>query len=167
MYTIHGTKKLLDRVKQPVQEPVESITHLGAWYANVIFWRPQVAIMVNERTLLPVLMPLAPAAKLADRFPDALEAVMDDLEFDPDFVEAEVALTRNPVFAKTTNRSTVGSVTEFIFMANAFSDGGQTSDLTALSVQLADVPCSPLYKTYINPKTAAAAVAEAWEKRGS
>jgi hypothetical protein len=33
--------------------------------------RPQVALLVNEATLYPVLMPLAPAAILMDRFLEA------------------------------------------------------------------------------------------------
>jgi hypothetical protein len=60
-FTIHATKKLLDRVKQPIAEPVEPATELGNWYATALFWKSQVALLVNERTLLPVFMPLEPA----------------------------------------------------------------------------------------------------------
>lgn len=77
VYTIHGTKKLLDRVKYPVMPAVEDpTTALGNWYATAIFWRPQVAFLVNEATLFPVLLPLAPAASIAARFPDALESIL-------------------------------------------------------------------------------------------
>lgn len=70
-YTIHGTKKLLDRVKRPVVEPVDvPSTMLGNWYANALMWRPQAALFVNEVTLLPVFVPLAPAKGLAERFLD-------------------------------------------------------------------------------------------------
>ena len=77
VYTIQGTKKLLDRVKHPVMPAVEDpTTALGNWYATAIFWRPQVAFLVNEATLFPVLLPLAPAASIAARFPDALESIL-------------------------------------------------------------------------------------------
>jgi len=77
MFTVHATKKLLGRVRRPVMPPVvDPDTGLGNWYANVLFWRPQVALLVNERTLFPVLMPLASAATLLDRFPEALGAVL-------------------------------------------------------------------------------------------
>ena len=68
MFSLHATKKLLERVKAPV-EPVVSkpTTTLGNWYGTVLFWRPQVALLVNEETLYPVLMPLAPAATLIKR----------------------------------------------------------------------------------------------------
>ena len=61
VFAIHATRKLLDRVKEPVREPVaEPSTALGNWYATAMFWRPrQVVLLVSERTLLPVLMPLA------------------------------------------------------------------------------------------------------------
>jgi hypothetical protein len=67
---VHGTKKLRDRVKGPGAEPIrESTTALGAWYATALFRRPHVALFVNESTLLPVLIPLAPAATVLERFP--------------------------------------------------------------------------------------------------
>ena len=68
-YTIHCSKKLLDRVKPLLNvEHNAPTTYLGNWYATTLFWKPQVALLVNELTLLPVLMPLAPAAELAKRF---------------------------------------------------------------------------------------------------
>ena len=74
VFSIHATRKLLDRVNRPVLPAVsEPATILGNWYANVLFWKPQVVLLVNERTLLPVLMPLAPAATLAERFPEVLQ----------------------------------------------------------------------------------------------
>ena len=76
-FTIHCTKKLLDRVKLPISTtPAAPTTCLGNWYATALFWKPQVALLVNERTLLPVLMPLAPAADLAKRFPEYLASVL-------------------------------------------------------------------------------------------
>ena len=53
-----------------------STTTLGNWYATVLPWKPQIAMLVNERTLVPVLMPLAPAANLAERFPGALADIL-------------------------------------------------------------------------------------------
>ncbi|NBW46191.1 MAG: hypothetical protein EBR45_11645 [Betaproteobacteria bacterium] len=62
MFTLYCTKKLLDRIGRPVTVPEPASTHLGNWYATALLWKPQMALMVNERTLLPVLLPLAPAA---------------------------------------------------------------------------------------------------------
>lgn len=60
MFHIHCTKKLLDRIKLEIVAPGQSDIALGNRYATVLFWNPQVALLVSERTLLPVLMPLAP-----------------------------------------------------------------------------------------------------------
>lgn len=82
VFTIHATRKLLDRVAQPVREPVaEPSTALGNWYATAMFWRPQhLVLLVSERTLLPVLVPLAPASSLMERFPGCLVEVLERLE---------------------------------------------------------------------------------------
>ena len=77
MYTLHCTKKLLDRVTPSVlSSGPPPTTVLGNWYATALFWKPQVALLVNERTLLPVLMSLAPASTLTARFPDALASLL-------------------------------------------------------------------------------------------
>jgi hypothetical protein len=65
---VRATKKLLDRIGPPnLGEGEEPTTLLGQWYATAVFWKPQVALFVNEPTLLPVLMPLAPAAPFRRR----------------------------------------------------------------------------------------------------
>jgi hypothetical protein len=60
---MRATRKLLDRISPPtLRDGEQSTTRLGVWYATALSWRPQVALLINEPTLLPVLMPLAPAA---------------------------------------------------------------------------------------------------------
>jgi hypothetical protein len=61
-----------NRAKQPVLPRVaEPTTWLGNWYGTALFWRPQLTLLVDEGTLFPVLMPLAPAATPLDGFPEA------------------------------------------------------------------------------------------------
>jgi hypothetical protein len=57
---VRATKKLL-RLAGPSTAPDDErgTTLLGPWYATVLFWRPRVTLLVNESTLLPVLLPLA------------------------------------------------------------------------------------------------------------
>lgn len=77
MLIVRGTKKLRDRAKgPPAAEGDAPTTSLGDWFATALFWRPQVALLVNQRTLLPVFTELAPAATLLDRAPEAIEAVL-------------------------------------------------------------------------------------------
>jgi hypothetical protein len=151
-FTIYATRKLLDRVKQPVGEPVEPHSTLGNWYATALFWKPQVALLVNERSLLPVFMPLAPATTLVRRFPDELRRVLDAHGVDPRFVDHEVRSMGEGQYAKTAGRSLLGVMNEFTFLGNVHrEDHGADDGLVALSVRLAETPMSPLYKRHISP----------------
>lgn len=92
MYQLHCTKKLLDRIKpSAIARDGASGTLLGNWYATALFWKPQVALLVNEKTLLPVMMPLAPATDLATRFLENLASVFMAHGMPPQFIEHELA----------------------------------------------------------------------------
>ena len=163
VFSIHATKKLLDRVNRPVLPAVsEPATILGNWYANVLFWKPQVALLVNERTLLPVLMPLAPAATLSDRFPEALERLLEALGVVPAFIDTEIAAMAEGRYAKTTNRSVIGIMNEFKYLAEVYRGHRGPDDLVALAVQLSKTPCGPLYKHHVSPGRELDAVIAAW-----
>jgi hypothetical protein len=117
-YSIHATKKLLDRVKRPVADPIsEPSTMLGNWCANALFLKPQFAVLVSERTLLPVFMPLAPASGLAERFAEQLGRVLDAIGVPIDFVAQELLAMEHASFAKTANGSVVGSMNDFAYLA--------------------------------------------------
>lgn len=162
VFTVHATKKLLDRVTQRRRPEVATPTSMmGNWYATFVGWRPQVALFVNEQTLLPVLTPLAPAATLLSRFPEHLAGSLRALGVPSEFVESELQAMGEGVWAKTANRSLVGSMTEFVLLANAWRARGR-DDLLALSLHLAEVPCSPLYRAEVSPDRAVAALVERW-----
>lgn len=159
MFTIHATKKLRDRVKAPLTDRVEEpTTALGNWYATALFWKPQVAMFVNEATLVPVLVPLAPARTVADRFPEHLAAVLNALGTDPRFVAAEVVATTGAQWAKTANRSVVGIMNEFTYLAEVDRARDRSEDLLSMAVRLAGTPCGPLYKRHSFPDSELAAV---------
>ena len=108
MFNLHCTKKLLDRIKPDVKGAVDVTTILGDWYATALFWKPQLALLVNERTLLPVIMPLAPATNLAQRFPDALAQVLLELDIELDKVKSELEKMGQVTYCKTSNRIVLG-----------------------------------------------------------
>ncbi|MCZ7629649.1 MAG: hypothetical protein M5U19_11615 [Microthrixaceae bacterium] len=146
-------------MKPSLAEPIDDpSTMLGNWYATALFWKPQVALFVNEATLVPVLLPLAPAKSLADRFPAHLETVLNALGTDPRFVAAEIAATTNAQWAKTANRSVVGMMNEFSFLAEVDRAHERSEDLVSMSVRLAGTPCSPLYKRHSFPDRELAAL---------
>lgn len=163
VYSIHAAKKLLDRVKISAVEPVgEPSTMLGNWYANALFWKPQVSLLVNEKTLLPVFMPLAPAATLMKRFPDQLAQVLAAIGVSVDFVAQEILAMGDGSFAKTASRSVLGSMNDFAHLAEYHREVGETEDLVRLSVSMAKTPCSPLYKGHISPDREVLAVVADW-----
>lgn len=145
MVIIHCTTKLLKRIgpAQPVSDS-SSTTALGSWYATALFWRPQIALFVNETTLLPLLLPLAPAATLVHRFVDNLASELEKLSVPRSFIAHEMEQMVNHKLAKTTSRSVVGTMNEFAFLAEAHRDAGNEPDLLRLSVKLAGTPCGPL-----------------------
>jgi hypothetical protein len=74
---VPATKKLLQHIGPPtLQEGEHSTTLLGQWSTTALFWNPQVALPVNERTLLPVLISLAPAATLQARIAQQVATVL-------------------------------------------------------------------------------------------
>jgi hypothetical protein len=168
VFSIHATRKLLDRVNRPVLPAVsEPVTILGNWYANVLFWRPQVVLLVNERTLLPVLMPLAPAATLAERFPEALQRVLEALGVVPAFVEVEISAMADVRFARTANRSVVGVMNGFKHLAEDYRDYRGFDDLVTLAVELSGTPCGPLYSRHVSPDRELDALLAGWSETGS
>jgi hypothetical protein len=145
MFTLHCTHRLRDRLKRPLASQVpEASTVLGDWYATVLFWKPQVALSVNERTLLPALLPLAPAAGLPERLDPELRRVLAAHGVVSGFIERELAAMAEIVVAKTNNRSVVGTMNEFVFEASIYREGSSATDLLGLAMRLAETPCSAI-----------------------
>jgi hypothetical protein len=153
MLVVRGTKKLLDRVGPVTLQPQEaSTTRLGDWYATAWSWKPQVALLVSEATLFPVLMPLAPAATLLTRFPDFLARALADQHVPEAFITDELARMSDARLARTASRSLLGIMNEFTFLAERTGDDTQNAaDLTELGGWLASTPCKPLFKRHISP----------------
>jgi Plasmid pRiA4b ORF-3-like protein len=136
---LRGTKKLRDRVKgEPAADGEESTTALGDWFANALFWRTQVALLVNRRTLLPVFMELAPAATLLDRAPAAIEAVLRRHGVDEPFLAAERKAMSEARIAPTNDRRVLGAMNEFAFHGEWLWKEGQ-HDLEAISLRLSSL----------------------------
>jgi hypothetical protein len=167
VYTIHGTRKLLDRVKQPIMPAVDPTTALGNWYATAIFWRPQVAFLVNEVTLLPVLLPLAPATSIAARFPDALESILKLLGVSAGFIASEHWAMSDASFSKTANRSVLGVMNRLELEMNYVRDR-VGEDLLELSLCMSDHLVGPLRGTeFRTPQEKLMDVAQAQAGPGS
>ena len=146
MLVVRGTKKLRDRVKGVAAGAGdESSTVLGDWFATALFWKPQAVLLVNQRTLLPVFVPLAPAAKLLERIPAAIAEVLRVQGASEEFIAAELAAMGDVRIAPTNDRSILGVMNEFAFIGEMrFNDG--VTDLAQLSFSLSSFLLGPLMR---------------------
>ena len=134
-----------------------STTMLGDWFATGLFWKPQVALLVNERTLLPVYMPLAPAATLLDRVPPAIATVLRLHGVDDTTIASELAAMGDTRMAPTNNRSVVGVMNEFAFHGEGVFEASRI-DLEQLSLRMSQMIVGPLMKGTGSPDRELAAV---------
>jgi hypothetical protein len=154
MFTIHATKKLRDQLNERAFAVVpEATTLLGNWYANVWEWKPKVVLFVNERTLLPVLVPLASLSTVHDRFRVAFGDVLAAIDIPVAVIGRELEAMTEHAFAKTASRSVLGTMNDFMFMAEHATAQGHNRNPLDLAVWLARTPCSPLFKSTGSPDT--------------
>lgn len=166
MYTLHCTQKLLVRIKRPVVADLPPpTTVLGNWYATALMWKPQVALLVNEATRLPVFMPLAPATNLAARFPMHLAEVLIGHDVDPNFIAQELQAMLEVGLAKTASRSILGTMNDFTWIAEA-GDAYRLDELYHLSMRLAETPIGGAMK-YQRPKHMLESAVERWAETES
>lgn len=114
MLIVRATKKLL-RLAGPstAADQDRGTTLLGPWYATVLFWRPRVVLLVNEMTLLPVLLPLAPAATLTTRIAEQVATVLSAHHVPAAILDQERRHMTSCQLGNTANRSVVGVMNEF------------------------------------------------------
>jgi hypothetical protein len=151
---VRATQKLLQRVGPPtLQDGEQSTTLLGEWYATALFWKPQVALLVNETTLLPALMPLAPAATLPTRIAQQIATVLGAHGTPLAIIDDELQQMWPCRVARTANRSVIGIMTEFTHLADVYRDNNpdRDPDLLDLALRLATTPCGPLYGRNVSP----------------
>jgi hypothetical protein len=96
-------------------------------------------------------MPLAPAATVLARFPRQLAAVLAAHRTPDAVIDEEQRQMRGRRLAKTANRSVVGIMSEFTFLAEAYRGDTPAPDLLALAMRLAAMPCGPLDSTHVSP----------------
>ena len=156
-----ATRKLLDVVGPPDLSGDDlDTTLLGPWYATRLTWRPRVALLVSESTLLPVLMPLTPAAGWSSRIAAQVAVVLAAHGVPMAVIETEVNAMNEHRLGSTASRRVVGVMTEFAHLADVHR-ATDRPDLVALSMRLSTTPCSPLYAGNISPDREVAAIIRA------
>jgi hypothetical protein len=160
VFVVRATRKFLRRLGERTQaSDALSTTALGDWYATVLAWKHPAALFVNGTTLLPVLVPLAPAVTVIDRFPAALAMVLDAHNLSSGFVDREVAQMSEHRLATTANRNVIGVMHEFAELGKVYRSAGGVGDLVSLAVRLSQTPCGPLRARHGSPYRELAAFA--------
>ncbi|MCY0389878.1 hypothetical protein OVY01_22320 [Robbsia sp. Bb-Pol-6] len=146
MLRFYCTKKLLDRIGERPATEVSGISgkNLSNWYTTILFLKPQIALLVNECTLLPLLMPLAPEKTLATRFPAHLAEILSLHGWRPDRIESELRQLDGHQFLKTANRSVLGIMNEFAFSAEVYKHHHRSDDTQRIALALAEIVFKPI-----------------------
>jgi hypothetical protein len=144
MFVLRCTRKLLKRIQPSTGLGTEgtSATTLGDWCANLLIVRRQhLVLAVSQVTLLPVVLPLAPAKTFVDRLPESVSNVLGALGIDPKKIASEVDAMGACVVTTTNDRSVLGSMNDFSQMLDSYLD---ERTLTEVSLRVAQAPCGPI-----------------------
>jgi hypothetical protein len=119
MLVLRCTRQLLVRLKQTGDvPPAESTTRLGDWYGNILrIGRRQHLLFISERSRLPVVIPSCEAKRLAAVFPDAVCEVLAIVGVSSSDIADECSRMSEIGFGRTRNRSLLGTLNDFAFMA--------------------------------------------------
>ena len=96
----------------------ESTTRLGDWYGNILrIGRRQHLLFISERSRLPVVIPIREAKRLAAVFPDVVCEVLAAVGISASDIADERFRMSEIAFGRTRNRSLLGTLNDFAFMA--------------------------------------------------
>ncbi len=139
MNVFRCTQRLAKRLRLSLaDDALPSTGSLGDWYANVLnVGRLRLVLCISEQTLLPVILPIR-QAEFPSRFSSYLSAVLEHFEIAPASIQRESQAADEPVFAKTRNRSLLGTLNDFSFCASEFLKQGES--ILEANIRLAHMP---------------------------
>ena len=147
MLVLRSTQKLLVRLKQiDGLPPVESTTRLGDWYGNVLqIGRRQHLLFISERSRLPVVISIREAKQLGTVFPDAVCERLSIVGVAAADIADERMRMSELAFGRTKNRSLLGTLNDFAFMAQSVdARRGEPESPEELMRFLSQTPILPL-----------------------
>lgn len=147
MVVLRCTQKLLVRLKQVDDLPAaESTTRLGDWYGNVLqIGRRQMLLFISERSRLPVIIPIREAKRLPTIFPDTVCEMLTIVGVSAAAIAEERLRMVTVAFGRTRNRSLLGTMNDFAFMAHSGNAKREEPESPEALVRfLAQTPILPL-----------------------
>lgn len=148
MFTLRCTKKLLgrfgaSRAAGSAAGNAPPTTRLGDWHGNALYRTDlELVLLVNDRSLLPVLVSARPGALIVSTFVETLGTVLARLGVERERISAELAEMAEVRIAPTASRQILGTMTDFDRMLDSYIKPGTT--LVDLALRLAEAPCSPI-----------------------
>src|SRR2546425_5817545 len=114
MLVLRCTQKLLAPLaRHPRDDAAVSTTRLGDWYGHLYFTRQgRFALCVNERTLLPVVVPARAPSGLLVRVRASILTLLERIGVSQASITAEADAMAWIVVAATQNRSVLGSMND-------------------------------------------------------
>ncbi len=147
MVVLRCTQKLLERLKQVDDLPdVESTTRLGDWYGSILrIGHRQLLLFISERSRLPVIIPAREAKQLPAVFPEAVCQMLAIVGVPAGDIAAERSRMREMAFGRTRNRSLLGTMNDYGFVAK-FADARRSEPESPEELMrfLARTPILPL-----------------------
>lgn len=120
-------------------------SRLGDWDAKLVATRPKrLVLCTNERTLLCVVIPFAPAKHLRTRFAAAAAGLIRRIPAPRETVAEEIAALDGIQLGRAVDRSVRSSMTHFGYAVEARLAHERPLDLEDMSLWLCDTPCFPL-----------------------
>jgi hypothetical protein len=144
LVTLRCTAKLLNRLRVPIGDAVPS-GRLGDWYARTIAGGPRhVALCTNERSLLCVVVPLAPMSELLARFAVAVKRRIDQVPAPLTARRAEHDALSSTQFGRSVSRSVISTMNQFMYSAESWLAEQPNGNLEELGFWLCDTPCAAI-----------------------
>lgn len=148
LITLRCTASLLKRLPHGESEsPATGM--LGDWYARPIFGRPRhLVLCTNERSLLCVVVPLAPSAGLGRRFSEAAVQRVTQIPAPAAALDVECDALHAVMYGRSVSRSVISTMNQFTYSAEAWLESRPEGDLNELGLWLCDTPCTAIAKTW-------------------
>jgi len=151
--TIRCTQKLCKYLGiYPVENPELTTSTLGDWYANLV---PTISggliVIMCEKTLLTVAIPAWESEELVPLFRMRLANLLGMIGLHPKDIESEINHYDQAQFCKTTSRSALGSLNDFVWHYQMMVDearGILNLNLSEAELKLSRVPCKPIDYRY-------------------
>jgi hypothetical protein len=149
VFVLRCASRLYRRIEPwaaPEREPhSSSTTRLGDWAADiVIVRRKHLVLAVSHVTLLPVLLPNAPATTFLSRFSSAVGQTLRVLGVERHRVASELSAMAECTVTGPSHRRVLDAMTDYVQLLDGYLD---ERPLVDVALQLAETPCRPLYVT--------------------